>query len=322
MRPSDGPETCTPPLTPVCSEVRWQALGTEMQTSPARVRRAPSTISGHGSHSTRGSLHSRGAATGPPPPPLLLQAHLLPGSIPRFTPCWAQIPLLTCLPPCQAVWGVSEPRAHREDTFRESRTSTERSGHPKAGLKRATCPPHPRALAVARALAPAWSPGRACEGADRLDPRGTPQRVSSLWKPEYLPPSNSDTPGWHNQAGHRGAPRLPSPAGVRAAANRGRAAGRGPWVSHLHLLLPSLSQEVWKAHLPEDEQTPGAASSPRAASPGTGRGRALHLHFYPPPSSGISIRFSPGTILIPRHGQGCSPRQVSGHLTHLPKGGW
>ena len=31
------------------------------------------------------------------------------GSIPRFTPCWAQIPLLTCLPLVQASLRVSEP---------------------------------------------------------------------------------------------------------------------------------------------------------------------------------------------------------------------
>ena len=39
------------------------------------------------------------------------------GSIPRFTPCWAQIPLLMCLPLVQASLRVSEPGLITEDTF-------------------------------------------------------------------------------------------------------------------------------------------------------------------------------------------------------------
>ena len=80
-----------------------------MQTSPARVRRAPRTASGHSSHSTYGVPSIPAGQHRPPTPASSSKLTPFLGSIPRFTPCWAQIPLLTCLPLVQTSLRVSEP---------------------------------------------------------------------------------------------------------------------------------------------------------------------------------------------------------------------
>lgn len=110
------------------------------------------------------SLHSRGAATGPPPPLFFSKLTSFPGSIPRFTPCWAQIPLLTCLPLVQASLGISEPGLITEDTFGESRDSALRKVRtPQGRAEKSNMPtPTPQGIGWPDS-GPAWSQGRHVE---------------------------------------------------------------------------------------------------------------------------------------------------------------
>ena len=111
----------------------------------------------------RRSLHSRGAATGPPPPLFFSKLTSFPGSIPRFTPCWAQIPLLTCLPLVQASLGISEPGLITEDTFGESRDSALRKVRTPQGRAEKSNMPTPTPQGIGwPGLWPSVVTGEAC----------------------------------------------------------------------------------------------------------------------------------------------------------------
>ena len=129
---------------------------------------------------------------------------------------------------------------------------------------------------LARPLAQCGHWGGMWKEADRLGSTGdAPEGVLPLGNPEHLPPSDSDTAGWHSQA--PGTQRSTQAAHLTCGSQGGHAKQKrrrwtGPWVSRPHLLLPSLSRRCGR-YISGDTQTPGAASGPG----GLAGGRALHL---------------------------------------------
>ena len=155
--------------------------------------------------------------------------------------------------------------------------------------------------------------------ADRLGSTGdTPKGVLPVGKPEYLPPRDSDTPGWHSQT--LGTQRSTQAALLTCGsqgshANRSKAAGRGPG-SH----VPTCSCPLSPGGV---EGTSQWTSRPLERHPALGgwQGGKHFIYILPSPSFGVSTRFFSREFSSSPVQMALSCQSGTGHLCPpLPKG--
>ena len=136
------------------------------------------------------------------------------------------------------------------------------------------------------------------KGADRLGSMGdTPKGVLPLGKPEYLPPRDSDTPGWHSQT--LGMQRSTQAALLTCGsqgshANRSRAAG---WAPGSH--VPTCSCPLSPGGVEGTSQWTSRPQEWHLALGGWQGGKHF-IYILPSPSFGVSTRFFlQGILLLP-----------------------